>query len=186
MLAQFRPPKPCGPGLDAEPTNCLLESDRRSALQRQDEPDKGRIPSRGSKKGNHFKGKGTTKSKKNDAKLASNSNKIKAHRGKRAKKDESKSTCFNCKKKGHFAHNCTELNRKVIPNPKFVIVCVCLHIHVAHTSENWIVDTKATKHVTQDKKGFENYQRFPSKSHWCTWVKEVVQKLWELVRIDFN
>ncbi|KAM2565982.1 hypothetical protein PS2_009121 [Malus domestica] len=81
----------------------------------------------GSKKGNHFKGKGTTKSKKNDAKLASNSNKIKAHR-----------------------------------------------------------DTKATKHVTQDKKGFENYQRFPSKSHWCTWVKEVVQKLWELVRIDFN
>ncbi|KAM1333174.1 hypothetical protein EV1_009207 [Malus domestica] len=46
MLAQFRPPKPCGPGLDAEPTNCLLESDRRSALQRQDEPDKGRIPSR--------------------------------------------------------------------------------------------------------------------------------------------
>ncbi|KAM1134964.1 hypothetical protein FF1_044006 [Malus domestica] len=43
----------------------------------------------GSKKGNQFTGKGKTKYDKKDVKLAPNSNKIKACRSKRGKKDES-------------------------------------------------------------------------------------------------
>ncbi|KAM2005005.1 hypothetical protein ACFX15_000240 [Malus domestica] len=91
-----------------------LEGERRVATQSTNFFTQG-----GSKKGNQFKGKGKTKFEKKDAKLAPNSNKIKAYRGKHGKKDESKSTCFNCKKKGHFTRNCTEPNKKIVPSTPY-------------------------------------------------------------------
>nr|CAD1816959.1 unnamed protein product [Ananas comosus var. bracteatus] len=65
---------------------------------------------------------------------------------------------------GHFARDCTE-PKKVNPNPDSLIY-VCLHVFVAHTLSDWIVDTGATKHVTRDRAGYVDYRRVSAGSHY--------------------
>lgn len=72
----------------------------------------------------------------------------------------SKVKCYNCDKKGHCARDCTEL-KKVTFSTKSPHINVCAHVLVPNTSSGWIVDTRATKHVTRDRVGFVDYHQIP-------------------------
>ena len=57
--------------------------------------------------------------------------------------------CYNCDKKGHFAHFCTE-PKKVTPfSDASLYVTSCLMLTDSHPS--WIVGSGATEHITRDR-----------------------------------
>ena len=71
-------------------------------------------------------------------------------RGKRgSNKGKTSTTCFNCDKKGYFAHDCTE-PKKVLSNLSSRFIFVTSHVIVTQPSSDWIVDSGATKHVARD------------------------------------
>ena len=84
-------------------------------------------------------------------------------RGKRAKKDKSKLTCYNCGKKRHFTCDCTE-PKKVTPNPTSHHVFVTSHVLVANSAPMWTIDSATTEHVARDRMGFVEYYRIPVRS----------------------
>jgi hypothetical protein len=84
----------------------------------------------------------------------------KCKRGKRiGKKDKSKLLCFNCKKEGHFDHECTKPKKVLFDFSHYVYVST--HVLVAHSSPMWTVDSAATEHVAQDWVGFVEYRQIP-------------------------
>ena len=62
------------------------------------------------------------------------------------KRGTNKVKCFNCQKKGHFARDCTK-PKKVTNSLTLSNIRVFSHVLVAHSLLDWIVDTRATKHV---------------------------------------
>ena len=80
------------------------------------------------------------------------------------KRGTNKVKCFNCQKKGHFACDCTE-PKKVTNSLTFSNIRVCSHVLVANSLPDWIVDTRATKHVARDRVGCVDYRRVPRGTH---------------------
>ena len=82
------------------------------------------------------------------------------NKGKRAQNDKSKLTCYNCRKKWHFAYDCIE-PKKVTPNPTSHHVFVTSHVLVANFAPMWTVDSTTIEHIARDRVGFMEYHRIP-------------------------
>ena len=97
-----------------------------------------------------FKGKkgdnGAPKQGKNNGGGSKSAPKKNAKHRRGKKRGTNKVKCFNCQKKGYFAHDCTK-PKKVTNSLTFSNIRVCSHVLVARSRPDWIVDTGATKHV---------------------------------------
>ena len=112
----------------------------------------------GQRKPNGFKckekGKATRQGRPstNAPKVNKSANQHKCKRG--AKKNISKMKCYNCNKLGRFTRDCTEPKKVSLSlDLSSIYVCyptsifVCLHVFVAKSISDWIIDTGATRHV---------------------------------------
>jgi hypothetical protein len=73
---------------------------------------------------------------------------------------------------GHFARDCTELKRVSLSlDLSSIYVCypssifVYSHVFVAKSISDWIIDTRATRHVARDRAGFVDYRKIPARTH---------------------
>ena len=108
------------------------------------------------------KGKG----KGNEANVVAVKNQIKKKGKKYGQKPNSRLTCFNRGKKGHFSRDCTE-PKKVDPflssfHEQYVASIVLL----ADQYPLWIVDSGATNHVARDRATYVEYRRVPAGNKW--------------------
>ena len=76
---------------------------------------------------------------------------------KRVKKDKSKLKCYNCGKKGHFAHKCTE-QKKVCPELNNSITLVSSCVMLTESIPLWTVDSAATDHITRDRGAYVDFR----------------------------
>jgi len=101
-------------------------------------------------KGNKFK-RGKKKSLHHSKKLGPRggiANKQLKAKGK-VEKNMAHVTCYNCRKKGHYARDCPEPSQipSSFPTDQLCELLVCSHAFVANSFPNWIVDSGASKHV---------------------------------------
>uniref|UniRef100_A0A2N9HTH1 Integrase catalytic domain-containing protein n=1 Tax=Fagus sylvatica TaxID=28930 RepID=A0A2N9HTH1_FAGSY len=89
-----------------------------------------------------------------------------------AKKNISKMKCYNCNKLEYFARDCIEpKNVSLSLDLSSIYVCypssifVCSHVFVAKSIFDWIIDTRATRHVARDRVGFVDYRKIPAGTH---------------------
>ena len=62
-------------------------------------------------------------------------------------------TCYNYRKKGHYARDCpkpTQVPSSSFPTDQLCELLVCSHAFVANSFPNWIVDSGASKHIVRD------------------------------------
>jgi len=69
------------------------------------------------------------------------------------KKNMARVTCYNYRKKGHYARDCpepTQVPSSSFPTDQLCELLVCSHAFVANSFPNWIVESGASKHVVRD------------------------------------
>lgn len=87
------------------------------------------------------------------------------HKFYKLKKDKKKIKCFNSNKKSHFAHECTK-PKKVSPSPLNSNLFVSSCLFFTKFNPMWIVNSRATNHITKDCETYVEFRRVSSGTRW--------------------
>jgi transposase InsO family protein len=119
------------------------------------------------RKANKRKFKARKKAKKNnqEQKTATPPPNPKKGKGKRKPK-KTNITCFVCGNPGHYARQCAQKKTVIPQSLDTLFVGVCSEIlSVDILSNEWILDSGATKHVTRDRRGLEEFRPIATGSY---------------------
>ncbi|XP_031276066.1 uncharacterized protein LOC116134512 [Pistacia vera] len=113
-------------------------------------------------KGFKRKFQGGSQRKSNNDKAQGKKRKLYKHRKEKhpaRKKNMAKVKCYNCGNKGHFACNCSELNKVNYLFAQVSSINVSGSVFLIESHPLWTVDSAATDHITKDMSAFMEFQR---------------------------
>lgn len=91
------------------------------------------------------------------------------------KKDKSKLKYFNYQVLDHFAQECLEPKNVALVNTFFSVIYVSNIITLTESNPIWIVDSRATDHVTMDREAFVEFRRFSASTMDICWRDDKVE-----------
>nr|XP_009793136.1 PREDICTED: uncharacterized protein LOC104240047 [Nicotiana sylvestris] len=94
-------------------------------------------------------------------------NKPNSKKGKRfyKKKDKSKMKYYNCQVPGNFARECTEPKKVAFQSASLSAIYVSSTVLLTESYPVWIIDSRATDHVSRDREAFIEFRRVPPGSN---------------------